>query len=47
MAARGFLETGKAENLIGKYKKKLEEHSEYIKINGIDPEEIENWKWSR
>ena len=47
MAACGFLETGKAENLIGKYKKKLEEHREYIKINGVDPEEIENWKWSR
>ncbi|MBU2082125.1 phosphoketolase family protein [Patescibacteria group bacterium] len=45
MAERGFLETGKAENLIKKYKQKLSEHREYIKINGVDPEEIENWQW--
>ncbi len=45
LAKRGFLEIGKAENLIKKYKQKLNEHREYIKINGIDPEEIENWKW--
>ncbi len=45
MAERGFLETGKAENLIKKYQQKLEEHREYIKINGVDPEEIENWQW--
>ncbi len=45
MAKRGFLETGKAESLIEKYKQKLKEHREYIKINGVDPEEIENWQW--
>ena len=45
LAKWGFLEIGKAENLIKKYKQKLNEHREYIKINGIDPEEIENWKW--
>ncbi|MDO8443859.1 MAG: phosphoketolase family protein [Candidatus Azambacteria bacterium] len=45
MAKRGFLETGKAENLIKKYRQKLNEHREYIKINGVDPEEIENWQW--
>lgn len=47
MAERGFLETSKAESLIKKYKQKLDEHREYIKINGVDPEEIENCKWSR
>ena len=45
MAERGFLEIGKAENLIKQYKQKLDGHREYIKINGVDPEEIENWKW--
>ena len=45
MAKWGFLETGRAESLIKKYKQKLDEHREYIKINGVDPEEIENWKW--
>lgn len=45
MAGRGHLGTGKAEGLIEKYKQKLEEHREYIKINGVDPEEIENWRW--
>ncbi len=33
--------------LIQKYKKKLEEHCEYIKAHGVDPEEIEQWQWKK
>ena len=47
MAERGVMEKGVADELIQKYDKKLADHSEYIKKYGVDPEEIENWQWSR
>lgn len=31
--------------LIAKYKKKLDEHKEYILKVGIDPAEVSNWTW--
>ena len=37
----------KANKLINMFKTKLKEHSEYIKKYGMDPEEIEYWKWKR
>ncbi|MDP3004175.1 MAG: phosphoketolase family protein, partial [Candidatus Azambacteria bacterium] len=45
MAEGGFLESEKAGGLVKKYKQKLDEHREFIKINGVDPEEIEKWQW--
>ena len=45
MKERDFLDNKKAEALVKKYQEKLKEHREYIKIHGVDPEEIENWTW--
>lgn len=36
-----------AVGLEEKYRAKLVEHGEYIRRHGVDPEEIENWKWSK
>ena len=47
MAGRGVLGKDKAEALIKKYERKLGEHKEYIIKNGVDPDEIEKWDWSR
>ena len=47
MAERGVIEKKWADELIQKYDKKLADHSDYIKKYGVDPEEIENWQWSR
>ncbi|MDD4989039.1 MAG: phosphoketolase family protein, partial [Candidatus Pacebacteria bacterium] len=47
MAKAGVISKEKAKSLIEKYTAKLAEHREYIIKNGIDPEEIENWKWTR
>ncbi len=45
MKKRDFLDNNKADDLIKKYKQKLDEHREYIAKHGVDPEEIENWTW--
>jgi xylulose-5-phosphate/fructose-6-phosphate phosphoketolase len=37
----------KAEALILKYERKLEEHARFIRAEGTDPDEISNWRWSR
>jgi xylulose-5-phosphate/fructose-6-phosphate phosphoketolase len=34
-------------SIIAKYKLKLQEHREFIRKNGVDPEEIEQWQWKR
>lgn len=47
MAGRGVIEKDSADKLIQKYDQKLADHCEYIKKHGVDPEEIENWQWSR
>jgi xylulose-5-phosphate/fructose-6-phosphate phosphoketolase len=43
----GRLEKEKGEEIIEKYDTKLKEHSEYIKVHGVDPEEIEDWQWKK
>lgn len=43
--ARDFLDNDKADILINKYRQKLDEHREYIKLHGVDPDDIENWQW--
>lgn len=45
LAKKGKLDSNKAEMLIDKYNKKISAHREYIIRFGLDPEEIENWKW--
>jgi xylulose-5-phosphate/fructose-6-phosphate phosphoketolase len=35
-----------AQNIIIKYQKKIVENTEYIKQNGIDMPEIDNWQWN-
>lgn len=45
MAQKNVLAKNKKEMLAQKYQKKLDEHGEYIKNNGVDPDEIENWQW--
>jgi len=35
----------KSKKLINKYKKKLEDHSKYIRKHGVDPDDIRWWKW--
>lgn len=47
MAKAGVLNKDKAADLDRKYAEKLERHGEYIREHGVDPEEIENWVWSR
>lgn len=46
-ASAGVIEKTKAESLIGKCDEILKNHKEYIIANGVDPDEIENWKWTR
>lgn len=42
---RGVVSPNLTEKIIDKYDKKLRDHREFIIKNGIDPDEIENWKW--
>jgi xylulose-5-phosphate/fructose-6-phosphate phosphoketolase len=34
-------------DLADKYRQKIKEHGEYIRVHGVDPEEIENWQWQK
>ncbi len=45
MSASGRLPYEEAEPLIAKYQSKIEQSTEFIKKNGIDMPEIENWVW--
>ncbi len=47
LARLGKLSDEKAKSIIVKYENKLTAHSDYIRANGVDPDEIENWKWTR
>ena len=42
---RGVIPEKKAFGLSEKYRGKLVEHGEYIRRNGVDMKEIEEWKW--
>jgi len=46
-ARTGALAREDADNLIGKYRGKIEENTAYIKENGVDKPEIDAWQWSR
>ena len=45
MAARNSKVAGKAEEIVRKYERKLREHREFIRAEGVDPAEIGNWRW--
>ena len=41
----GKIEAEQSAMIKDKYNKKLADHREYIKKFGVDPDEIENWRW--
>jgi len=41
------VDESKATRVIEIYKQKTKDHLDYIKENGVDPLEIENWKWTK
>jgi xylulose-5-phosphate/fructose-6-phosphate phosphoketolase len=47
LAEKNLITTAQAEQLNDEYHKKIAEHHEFIIKNGVDPEEINNWQWSR
>lgn len=47
LGKRGVVSPNLVEKIVEKYNNKLDAHREYIKKHGVDPEEIENWKWTR
>lgn len=47
LAIRGNIKKKVSIELIKKYQLKMKDHRKYIIDNGIDPDEIENWVWSR
>lgn len=47
LSKNGAIKKDKAKMLIKNYEKQLKAHGAYIKIYGVDPDEIENWKWKK
>jgi len=47
LAKNSVVEQSKADDIIAQYKTKIQKHGEFIRQNGVDPEEIEKWQWSR
>lgn len=47
MAERGVIDTEKAEQLEAQYQQKLADHGQYIRKYGVDPEDIDTWRWRR
>jgi len=47
LAKSQVVERGTAEAIIAKYKLKIQEHGEFIRKHGVDPDEIEQWQWKR
>jgi len=47
MAEKGVVAKGESDKLIKIYKKKINDHREYVKKHGVDTEEIENWQWKK
>ena len=45
MSKNNVISKEKADRFIEEFKKKLVEHGEYIKENGVDPPEIAYWEW--
>ncbi|OGM98146.1 MAG: phosphoketolase [Candidatus Yanofskybacteria bacterium RIFCSPHIGHO2_01_FULL_41_21] len=47
LAKNGVVEQSKADDIIAQYKTKIKQHGEFIRQNGVDPEEIEQWQWTK
>lgn len=47
LANSGQISWDEAEPLMKKYQDKITENTEYIKVHGIDLEEIDSWQWNR
>jgi xylulose-5-phosphate/fructose-6-phosphate phosphoketolase len=47
LAENGDIERGEADHIITKYKNKIDENTSYIKQNGVDLPEIDEWQWTR
>ena len=47
LSERGVVSKEQADSLTSTWNAKLEEHTAYIKENGVDMPEIENWTWKR
>jgi len=47
LAEKGLIPTSQAEQLTDQYTRAIAQHHEYIIRHGVDPEEINNWEWSR
>ncbi|OGI62194.1 phosphoketolase [Candidatus Nomurabacteria bacterium RIFCSPHIGHO2_01_FULL_39_9] len=45
MAKQKVIDNSLAESLVAKYEQKLKDHVEFIKREGVDLPEIENWQW--
>ena len=45
LAKIGRIPAASAQVIVDKYKQKIVENTEYIKIHGFDMPEIDNWKW--
>jgi xylulose-5-phosphate/fructose-6-phosphate phosphoketolase len=47
LAKNHVVEQSQAETIIAQYKLKIQEHGEFIRKHGVDPDEIEQWQWKR
>jgi xylulose-5-phosphate/fructose-6-phosphate phosphoketolase len=47
LSSTGAIPHDMAANLIKKYQHKLAANTEYIKIHGVDLDEISSWRWTR
>ncbi len=47
LAENNIVAKSVADDIIARYKIKIKEHGEFIRKNGIDPDEIEKWQWKR
>jgi len=45
LADIGKIPEKQAQDIVNKYKQKIIDNTEYIKVHGIDTPEIDNWKW--
>jgi xylulose-5-phosphate/fructose-6-phosphate phosphoketolase len=45
LADIGRISSEESREIVDKYKQKIVDNTEYIKIHGIDMPEIDNWKW--
>ena len=47
LTANGQIPYEAAKSIIDKYQQKIDENTEYIKQNGVDMPEIDNWQWTK